>query len=227
MKRTTRWHQFESAAAVAEDGALRALMSAEAAITERGTFRILLAGGRTPLAMYRLLSESAADWSRWHVYFGDERCLPPDDKERNSKAAVDVWLDQVSIPAENIHPIPAERGAEAAAAAYEPLVRAALPFDLVVLGMGEDGHTASLFPGQEHPQGELVHAIHNAPKPPPDRVSLSAEALSNSHEILVLVTGAAKRDAVAAWKAGKPLPVATIGGSSAVDVLIDADAGAE
>lgn len=224
MKRSTRWHIFESAASVAEEGALRALMSAEAAITERGAFRILLAGGRTPLAMYRLLSETAADWSRWHIYFGDERCLPPDDEDRNSRAAARAWLDQVPIPAENIHPIPAELGAEAAAIAYAPLIRSALPFDLVILGMGEDGHTASLFPGKVHSQGKLTHAIHDAPKPPPDRVSLSTEALSSAREILILVTGSAKRDAVSAWKAGEPLPVATVGADVAVDVLIDLDA---
>jgi 6-phosphogluconolactonase len=171
-----------------------------------------------------LLSRAATNWSRWHIYFGDERCLAPDDPERNSKAAARAWLDLVPIPAENIHPIPAERGAKAAAEAYAPLVEAALPFDLVILGMGEDGHTASLFPGQAHPAAELTHAVHNAPKPPPDRVSLSAHALSQARGILILVTGTGKSDAVSAWKAGAPLPVATIRGGAAADVLIDQEA---
>jgi len=170
---------------------------------------------------YRLLSQVNANWTGWQIYFGDERCRPADHEDRNSKAAALAWLDLVPIPPDNIHAIPAELGAEAAAAAYRPLVEAALPFDLVILGMGEDGHTASLFPGQEHAGTEPVLAVHGAPKPPPDRVSLSASALSNAHEALILVTGAGKREAVAAWRAGEPLPVAGVGTEEGVDVLID------
>jgi 6-phosphogluconolactonase len=96
-----------------------------------------------------------------------------------------------------------------------------------MLGMGEDGHTASLFPGHSHAQRELVHAVHEAPKPPPERVSLSREALSDCHELLILVTGKAKRQAVARWKSGDSLPVASIGAHHTIDVLIDRDAGRE
>jgi len=224
MLNTTRWHVFENSAAVAKEAARRILAAADAAIAERGVFRVVLAGGRTPMQTYRLLSEADADWTRWQIYFGDERCLPPDHEERNSRAATLAWFDQVAIPDQNVHPIPAELGAEAAAFAYRPLVAAALPFDLITLGMGEDGHTASLFPGQKHPDRALTIPIHGAPKPPPDRVSLSAGALSNAGEVLILVTGAGKRDAVSAWRAGKPLPVAEIRGESGVDVLIDRDA---
>ena len=227
MKPATRWHVLEDANAVAAEAARRVLVAAERAIVQPGVFRMVLAGGRTPQLMHALLSKAATDWSRWQIYFGDERCLPPDHDERNSKAAALAWLDRVPIPKENIHPIPAERGPEAATLAYAPLVAAALPFGLVTLGMGEDGHTASLFPGQVHPAEALVHAVHHAPKPPPDRVSLSAEALSRAGEILILVTGAGKREAVAAWRNGEALPVATIGGESPVDVLMDRDAAGE
>jgi 6-phosphogluconolactonase len=135
--------------------------------------------------------------------------------------AARALLDPVAIPAANVHPIPAEHGAEAAAKAYQPVIRAALPFDLVLLGIGEDGHTASLFPGQQHPAGQLVHAVHNAPKPPPDRVSLGASALSEAREVLILATGTGKRAAIKAWRAGEPLPIAAIGGPASVDVLLD------
>jgi 6-phosphogluconolactonase len=216
-----RWHVFEDAAAVAAEGARRALAAAKRAIAERGVFRIVLAGGRTPLEMYRLLAAAETDWNRWQIYFGDERCLPTSDAGRNSRAAALVWLGRVPIPAANVHPIPAELGPEAAAAAYEPRVRAALPFDLVTLGLGEDGHTASLFPGRSYPAGRLAQPVHGAPKPPRDRVTLSAEALSDARETLILVTGAGKRDAVSAWRAGAPLPVAAIGGAAGVDVLLD------
>jgi 6-phosphogluconolactonase len=80
----------------------------------------------------------------------------------------------------------------------------------VLLGIGEDGHVASLFPGQVPPPGELVHAIFNSPKPPPERVSLSVEALCNTRDLLILVTGEEKREAVAAWRRGEVLPVAQI-----------------
>jgi 6-phosphogluconolactonase len=212
---------LDDADAVALEAARRMLQSASRAISARGLFRIVLAGGRTPEAAYRLLVGADTDWSRWEIYFGDERCLPVDDAERNSRMAARALLDPVAIPAANIHPIPAEQGAEAAANAYQPVIRAALPFDLVLLGIGEDGHTASLFPGQQHPAGQLVHAVHNAPKPPPDRVSLGAGALSEAREVLILATGAAKRAAIKAWQAGEALPIAAIGGSVPVDVLLD------
>jgi 6-phosphogluconolactonase len=217
----TRWHVFDDADAVAAQAAQRILQAASLAITERGLFRIVLAGGRTPQAAYRLLVGADTDWSSWEIYFGDERCLPVNDEERNSLMAARALLDSVAIPATHVHPILAERGAEAAAGEYEPVVRAALPFDLVLLGMGEDGHTASLFPGQQHPADQLVHAVHNAPKPPPDRVSLSASALSEAREVLILVTGAGKRAAILGWRAGERLPIANIGGPAQVDVLLD------
>jgi len=210
--------------AVALEAAQRILQSAARAIAEHGLFRIVLAGGRTPEAAYRLLAGADADWSRWEIYFGDERCLPVDDAERNSTMAARALLDTVAIPAANIHLIPAEHGSEAAAKEYESVVSSALPFDLVLLGIGEDGHTAGLFPGQQHPAGQLVHAVHNAPKPPPDRVSLGTDALSEAREVLILATGAGKRAAIKAWRAGESLPIAAIGGSACVDVLLDSAA---
>lgn len=216
-----RWHVFEDAQAVAREAARRVLDSAHQAIGARGVFRVVLAGGRTPEQCYRLLAGSEADWARWAIYFGDERCLPPDDNERNSQMASRAWLDHVPIAAARVHSIPAERGAAEAARAYTSAVEAALPFDLVLLGMGEDGHTASLFPGRAHADGELVHAVHDAPKPPPDRVSLSAAALNDAHTVIALVTGQGKRNALDRWKAGEPLPIAAIGGRAGVDVLLD------
>jgi 6-phosphogluconolactonase len=221
-----RWHVLDNAEAVAEQTAQRILAAAAVAIADRGLFRVVLAGGRTPEAAYRRLVGADADWSRWHIYLGDERCLPVDHAERNSRMARLAWLDHVAVSEANVHAIPAEMGAQAAAQAYRPKVRDALPFDMVLLGMGEDGHTASLFPGHEHPAEELVHAVHDAPKPPPDRVSLSRRALSDARQVLILVTGSGKRDAVRAWKAGDNLPVASIRPDAGVDVLIDRDAAA-
>ncbi len=217
----TRWQVYPDAAAVAMAAARRILASARSAITERRAFHLVLAGGGTPQAAYRLLAQAEADWSRWHIWFGDERCLPPADPERNSRMAASAWLERVAIPPAQVHPIPAELGSEAAAERYAAAVRPVLPFDLVLLGMGEDGHTASLFPGQQHPPEELVHPVHAAPKPPPERVSLGLAALAASRGLLVLVSGKGKCSAVRRWRAGEDLPVARVQCSAGVEVLAD------
>ncbi len=223
--RSARWHVLMDQDAVAQETAYRVLRAAEAAIAERGIFRIALAGGRTPERAYRLLAEAQADWANWDIYFGDERCLPPGDSERNDVMAAQTWLDHVPIPSYRVHPIPVELGAEKAASEYARLVDDALPFDVVLLGMGEDGHTASLFPDHDQPEDELVYAVHDAPKPPPDRVTLSAEALGCSRRILVLVTGSNKSPAIRAWCQGEPVPIAKIGGLVPMEVLTDQKAG--
>ncbi|MEZ5541886.1 MAG: 6-phosphogluconolactonase [Pseudomonadota bacterium] len=221
---TTNWHVLADAAQLEEVVAQRILALAAAAIDAHGSFRIVLAGGRTPAAIYRRLAPADAEWSHWQVYFGDERCLPAQDPERNSMMAARAWLDLQRVPAHNIHPIPAELGAEAAARAYRETVQDALPFDLVLLGMGEDGHTASLFPGQVHAADALVVAVHAAPKPPSDRVSLGLAALNAAAHVLVLVTGQGKHAAVERWRRGEDLPVAQVCGRQGVDVYLDAAA---
>lgn len=220
----TRWHRMPDTAALVRAVAGRVMEQARTAIENRGVFQIVLAGGMTPQAVYRELATAGTDWSRWRVYYGDERCLPADDPERNSVMATSSWLGRVSIPVANIHPIEAELGAEAAAARYTRVIAAARPFDLVLLGMGEDGHTASLFPGQPLDRPGHVHPVHAAPKPPPERVSLGLEALNDSEEVLILVAGSGKRAAVRRWKAGDSLPVARIHGHRGADVYIDAAA---
>jgi 6-phosphogluconolactonase len=95
---------------------------------------------------------------------------------------------------------------------------------MVLLGMGEDGHTASLFPGHQHQQDELAHAVYNSPKPPPERVSISAKALSNTGQLIFLITGTNKQEAVKNWRSGQDLPVAKIVPENLVDIYIDRDA---
>lgn len=222
--RETRWHRVPDPAALAHAVVQRVLVRARAALADHAVFRIVLAGGSTPQAVYRELASAATDWSRWQVYYGDERCLPVDDPARNSVMATHSWLGRVSIPGANIHPIPAELGAETAASRYASVIAMARPFDLVLLGMGEDGHTASLFPGHCLDVSQSVHAVHHAPKPPADRVSLGLDALNDSEEVLILVAGRNKRAAVQRWRAGDKLPIAGIHGHNGVDVYIDAAA---
>lgn len=219
-----RWHPADDADALREDASRRVLEAADEAIGQRGKFVVVLAGGSTPREVYRMLRGKAAEWSKWHVYFGDERCLPADDPERNSTMAAQAWLDHVAIPPAQVHAIPAELGADAAARAYTEILRGLGEFDLVLLGLGEDGHTASLFPG--HDPGCAADApdalaVLDAPKPPPQRVSLSARRLSRTRAAWFLVTGEGKRTPVAQWRTGADIPARTIRPQAGVDVLVE------
>lgn len=204
------WHIFDNPDAVAAAACELILTAATEAINQRGRFKIVLAGGTTPEKIYRLLAESKADWHHWWIYHGDERCLPVDHNDRNSKMAALTWLNHVAIPRSQIFDIPADLGPEQGAALYAGTIADALPFDVVLLGMGEDGHTASLFPGHIHNPDDLTHAVHNSPKPPPERISLSAKSLSDSKQVIFLITGTNKREAVTQWRADADLPVTTI-----------------
>lgn len=224
MQTEINWHRFEDAEQVAAAAYQQIITAAQQAITEHGAFKLVLAGGTTPEKVYRLLAETNADWAHWHIYYGDERCLPIDHPDRNSLMAEQAFLNKVAIPSEQIFTIPADTTPETAAKLYQQTVANALPFDMVLLGMGEDGHTASLFPNHIHNENELAHAVYNSPKPPPERVSISAKALSNTQHLLFLITGANKQDAVKAWRAGADLPIASIEPDSAIDIYIDSAA---
>ena len=206
--------------------------AAGSALTARGNFHLVLAGGGTPETLYRALATQQQDWSRWQIWFGDERCLPRQDPQRNSRMASAAWLDRVDIPAANIHIIPAEQGAPTAAQLYAEQLQDQGAFDLVLLGLGQDGHTASLFPGHEF-LGQAIGSatdspdvmpVFGAPKPPPERVTLSARRLSDTRCVLFLIRGADKREALSAWRQGANIPAAAIHPDAGVDLLIDTDA---
>ena len=223
LLQTCRWHEFDSQAGL-ENTALRLILdSAQQAISSRGEFRIVLAGGNTPRNIYRALGHAETNWPAWHVYFGDERCLPASNPERNSCMARMEWLDHVAIPPRQIHIIPAELGAESAAVLYALELADVDTFDLVLLGLGEDGHTASLFPGSawEHaPLLPAVMAVRDAPKLPSQRVTLSPERLSRAAQVMFLVSGAEKRQAVSNWREGVAIPASWIRPPVGVDVLL-------
>lgn len=167
-----------------------------------GARSLVLAGGTTPKRCYELLAELDVEWGRVSVLFGDERCVPPLDPESNYRMAKEALLDRV-LPA-NVYRIPAELGPDVGADLYADVVEFVAPFDLVVLGVGEDGHTASLFPGHPALKADgLTVGIHDAPKPPPQRVSLTLEVLRDASRVIILATGAGKADAVARAKRGE------------------------
>ena len=169
-------------------------------------FRVAVSGGNTPRFLYEALASSTfrdgIDWTRWHVFFGDERAVPPDDAKSNYRLVADTLLSKVAVPAENIHRMEAEHpDLDAAAAAYSALLEAecgAPPrLDLVLLGLGPDGHTASLFPGTTALHVEDAWATRGrAPDPPVDRLSLTLPAINAAARVAFLVTGAAKADAL-------------------------------
>lgn len=219
----SRWHAFAHPLELEQAATRLVLATARQAIAERGAFRCVLAGGNTPRVLYRSLRAAVTDWPAWMIYFGDERCVPADDPTRNSRMASDEWLAQVAIPTRQIHAIPAELGPELGAAGYADTLAGVGTFDLVLLGLGEDGHTASLFPGAAWERSTTWPAaipVHDAPKPPAQRVSLSPARLSNALKVLYLVVGADKREAVAAWRAGSSLPASRICPPAGVDVLV-------
>lgn len=219
MPQQRRWHAFESSAQLAAAAVAAVLACANQAIAARGVFHLVLAGGTTPRRIYQMLAAESADWQHWRVYFGDERCLPADHPERNSRMARDAWLSRVAIPPAQIFPIAAERGAAVAARDYASILSGLELFDLVLLGLGEDGHTASLFPGQVKARAaRAALPVFDAPKPPPERVSLSARRLSAARQVMFLVTGAAKAPAVAAWRSGQAIPAALIRPAAGVDI---------
>jgi len=221
------WRVFDDAGALVKALADALVEEADSAIAERGEFHLVLAGGSTPHALYRALADRRAGDARWQVWYGDERCLPLGHPERNSVMAEAAWLSASDIPPDNRRPIPAEKGAHAAAALYAGWLADVADFDVVLLGIGEDGHTASLFPGHDWgvvPDSADVLAVHDAPKPPPERVSLSAARLNRSRRVWFVITGAGKREALSRWKNGKPLPVSAIHGKRQTTAWIDQSA---
>jgi 6-phosphogluconolactonase len=185
----------------------RVVAAAAAAIDASGRFAIVLSGGSTPRALYTLLATSdygaRIDWSRVHVFWSDERCLPPDDSASNYRMARETLLDAVPLRPAQVHRIHGEDAPAAAAAAYEREIDALFSdgdssrFDLVLLGMGDDGHTASLFPGLTavHETTRRVVAEYVA-RLAMWRVTLTPPAINAAAAVLFLVTGSGKAPAL-------------------------------
>ncbi|HWF58379.1 MAG TPA: 6-phosphogluconolactonase [Candidatus Dormibacteraeota bacterium] len=169
-------------------------------------FRIATSGGSTPRFLYEALASSTfrdgIEWSSWHVFFGDERAVAPDHPQSNYRLVHDTLLDKVAIPAGQVHRMEAERpDLDSAAAEYAQLLEtesgAPPRLDVVLLGLGNDGHTASLFPGSAALEVTSTWATRGrAPVPPADRITLTLPTLNAAAHVAFLVTGAAKADAL-------------------------------
>ena len=216
-----------------------------AAVAARGRATIVLTGGGNGIALLRYLANQSAqvDWSRVHLFWGDDRYVPEDDDERNAKQARAALLDHVDIPASQVHPMAAsdsEYGTDldAAALAYEQVLAAnaasgdpAPDFDVHLLGMGPEGHINSLFPhtAAVREATRIVVGVADSPKPPPQRITLTLPAIQRSREVWLMVSGAAKAEAVAAAIGGADpvdVPAAGAVGRESTVWLLDRDAAA-
>lgn len=170
------------------------------ALDARGTATLVLSGGSTPRPLYGLLAAADLPWHRIHVFWGDERFVPHDHEDSNYGAARRVLLDLIDIPEGNVHPWPILESAQASAEAYSDVLQSTLGpdtvFDLTLLGLGADGHTASLFPGSGVLQEQGLTVASRPASVSNERLSLTAAALSNSRTVLWLVSGADKLQAL-------------------------------
>jgi 6-phosphogluconolactonase len=196
--------------AVADEAARRLAEIAQKAIASRGRFTMALSGGSTPRLLFERLSQepyrSGMAWDRVHLFWGDERCVPPDDPGSNYRQAHQAWIAHVPIPSAQVHRVPGEWEPEQAARQYEETLRrfsggGMLRFDLILLGLGADGHTASLFPGsttlEERERWVLAVAAEYEGRPA-HRVTLTLPILNAGRQVLFLVTGKAKAEIVRA-----------------------------
>lgn len=177
------------------------------AIVDRGRFCAALAGGSTPRAMYSLLAGTqfaGLDWARIYLFWGDERCVPLDHPDSNYRMAKEVLLDHIPIPTDHVYPMYNGAPEEESAMVYQRVLADFFPpsnaekrtFDLVLLGMGDDGHTASLFPGSaalEETEKWVAVVPHDQPPPPlVTRLSLTLPAINSAAQVTILVSGASK-----------------------------------
>lgn len=191
---------------------------ANESIAAHGRFTIALSGGTTPTRLYGLLGSepysSQIDWKLVHIFWGDERCVAPDSPDSNYHMAQEVLLSKIAIPKLQVHRMPADQSdRDAASQKYTDEMRSIFgtndipDFDLIQLGMGPEGHTASLFPHQAslHEIQRLVMPV-SVPKPPPDRLTFTPPLLNAARNVLFLVTGSDKADALQAVLEGEYQP---------------------
>ncbi|MBM6403834.1 6-phosphogluconolactonase [Phycicoccus sp. CSK15P-2] len=223
---------------LADAAAARLAVALLDAVEARGVAHVSMTGGSMGSEIIRSLAaepaRGAVDWSAVHVWWGDERYLPAGDADRNDTQNDDAGLAGLGLDPDHVHRVPgpdASSSAEEAAQAYADALHehGGDAFDVMVLGVGPDGHVASLFP--HHPAaattGAATVAVHDSPKPPPDRVSLTRERLERSREVWFLVSGSDKADAVRRGVEGSPFaktPAAHVQGRDRTLWLVDADA---
>ena len=189
-------HRFPDGAALAEGAADWLATELIRAIAARGQAGVALAGGTTPRAMHAHLAIAdrtpAIDWSAVRIYFGDERCVPLDDPASNYRMARESLLDHVAVPEAQVFRIEGERVPAEAARRYHGVLAAAPTLDVIVLGMGEDGHVASWFPGEAAFGPGALAAATTSPVAPRDRITITRRTMATAGAVIVVVSGEAK-----------------------------------
>ncbi|WP_017614452.1 6-phosphogluconolactonase [Nocardiopsis salina] len=220
----------------------------QSAVAERGVAHVVLTGGGIGIKSLIKLRETSEriglDWSPVHLWWGDERFLPDRDRDRNETQACEALIDHIGVPSHQVHPMPASDGADGdqvdhAATRYSQelavAARGAGPvpaFDVCLLGVGPDGHVASLFPGlaQVHDDEAAAVGVHDSPKPPPHRVTLTLPSIGAARQVWLLAAGEGKAEAVRLGLAGGSVdeaPVAGARGSERTVFWLDEDAASQ
>lgn len=194
---------------------------ADRSIADRGVFSIVLTGGRSAEKLYHELSIQVESFNYWDFWFSDERNLPLGHSARNSKMVLSTLLDNIN--GASFHPIPYHENLQMATQLYSDEINKNLnsKFDFVLLSLGEDGHIASLFPDRDNQTNKRVIAVEDAPKYPPNRISLTADTLTKCHNLIIMVAGKGKRAALRNWLSGVELPVASLNPKCGVDIYTD------
>ncbi|EKR17047.1 6-phosphogluconolactonase [Leptospira interrogans] len=176
-------------------------------IQTKSSFHIVLTGGDTAKLLYSELKHLKTDWSKWFFYFGDERCVPKDHIDSNWLMAERVLFKFIPVNERQIFKIPGHLGPQRGALEYSESIKSISSFDLVLLGLGEDGHIASLFPGMDLTNEEDVIAIYDSPKLPKERVSLSLRKINSSEFVFIIAKGKKKAEVIKRIEIGEILPV--------------------
>jgi 6-phosphogluconolactonase len=189
---------------------------------------VVVTGGTVGILTLAKLRDESVDYAKVHIWWGDERFVAKDSPDRNELQARNALLDHIEIARANLHPFPASDeglSLDAAAAEFDREVTG-VQFDVLLLGIGPDGHIASLFPGK-NAEGHLIVAEHDSPKPPPQRLSFSYELINSAKEVWFTVAGSDKQDAVAVAFGDEPaaLPVGRVGGTEKTVWFVDSSAG--
>ena len=206
------WLIFDDEMSLSEALAQEILNIAKKSISEKNCFSIVLTGGQSVLNLYKILSKSDSNWEKWHIYIGDERCVPMRHKDRNDQVINEIWLDNSTISKNNIHFIQAELGLIEAQKEYEKVLKKIDKFDVVLLSVGEDGHVASLFPNHSYPDNKMVVIEGNSPKSPKQRLSMSYKQLNKSNYIFKLLIGKSKQQVVHLLQKTTNLPITKVTG---------------
>lgn len=207
-------HESIHLADFAADAARYILEAGRTAIAERGIFRLGLAGGDTPRVVFAAMAGADFPWAKVQITFGDERCVPPDDKDSNYRMARESLLSVAPIPEGNVFRMRGEIDPATAASEYEAKLGAVAArfgepryiHDVLLLGLGPDGHTASLFPGSPtlDETTRNIIPVANAPKPPPQRLTMTFPLINAARRVVFLVKDAGKAQVVAEVQAGDP-----------------------